>query len=241
MDCENIVEKIKPSIALVLAYKGKEMQGKGSGFVFSKKGLLVTCNHVVPEKDLSVFLKFPNITELFPAKVVIRDEEHDIALLKFENDTLEPLKKCDEEKIKEGMAVIFSGYPLSLFSLTTHQGILSAIIEDATGVKTYLIDGTVNSGNSGCPLMNKDGEVIGIVNAKRRERTDLLDKVEKMTIGAVSLHGVDLVEIYQAVIKNVQLGIGYAIPCSYIPEHVDKPKTDTHDNETVQGDNQPKK
>lgn len=103
-------------------------------------------------------------------------------------------------------------------------------------MKTYLIDGTVNSGNSGCPLMNKDGEVIGIVNAKRRERNDLLDKVENMMIGAVSLHGVDLVEIYQAVIKNVQLGIGYAIPCSYIPGHVDNQKKDTGDDDTVPGD-----
>src|SRR5580698_7462931 len=224
MDCEKIVEQIRPSIALVFTYKGKEVHGKGSGFVFSKKGLLVTCNHVVPDKDLTVYLKFPSIDEVLPAKVVIRDEEHDIALLKFDNNFLTPLKRCDEGKIKEGMEVIFSGYPLSLFSLTTHQGILSAIIEDATGVKTYLIDGTVNAGNSGCPLMNKDGEVVGIVNAKRRERTDLLDKVENMTVGAVSLHGIDLVEIYQAVIKNVQLGIGYAIPCSYVPEHLEKQK-----------------
>lgn len=115
MDCENIVGKIRPRIALVLAYKGTEIQGKGSGFVFSKKGLLVTCNHVVPQKDLNILLKFPGIPELLAAKVVIRDEEHDIALLKFEDDTLEPLNKCDENKIKEGMAVIFSGYPLSLF------------------------------------------------------------------------------------------------------------------------------
>jgi S1-C subfamily serine protease len=240
MDCEKIVEKTRSSIALVFTYKGSDLHSKGSGFVFSKKGLLVTCNHVVSEKDAKVYLKFPGLAEVIAAKVVIRDEEHDIALLKFENDALVPLKRCDEGKIKEGMEVIFSGYPFSLSSLTTHQGILSAIIEDATGVKTYLIDGTVNSGNSGCPLMNKDGEIIGVVNAKRRERTDLLDKVENMAMGAVSLHGVDLVEIYQAVIKNVQLGIGYAIPCSYVPEHVDRQKADAHDSETDPGDNKPK-
>jgi S1-C subfamily serine protease len=84
--------------------------------------------------------------------------------------------------------------------------------------------------------MNEDGEVIGIVNAKRREKNDLLDRVEKMTIGAISLHGVDLVEIYQAVIKNVQLGIGYAIPCSYIPEIVDTKKEEINNNETVKTD-----
>jgi S1-C subfamily serine protease len=240
MDCAATVERTRPSIALIFTFKGDTPHGKGSGFVFSKKGLLVTCNHVVSERDLKIYLRFPGLPEILTAKVVIRDEEHDIALLKFDNDTLTPLKRCDEGKIKEGMEVIFAGYPLSLSSLTTHQGILSAIMEDATGVKTYLIDGTVNSGNSGCPLMNKDGEVVGVVNAKRRESTDLLDKVENMTIGAVSLHGVDLVEIYQAVIRNVQLGIGYAIPCSYVPEHVDKPKADAPDDETDPGDKKPK-
>jgi len=227
MECEKVVNTVKPSIALVLVYKNQEIVSKGSGFIFMKKGLLVTCNHVVPEKEASIFLKFPTIDELIPAKVSIRDEEHDIALLKFENDALNPLERCEESQIKEGMSVTFSGYPLSLFFLTTHQGVLSAVMKDATGVTTYLIDGTVNSGNSGCPLMNKDGEVIGIVNAKRREKNDLLDKVENMKIGAVSLHGIDIVEIYQAVIKNVQLGIGYAISCSYIPGSSDLQKSDT--------------
>jgi hypothetical protein len=73
--------------------------------------------------------------------------------------------------------------------------------------------------------MNSDGELIGVVNAKRRERSDLLSKVESMAMGAVSLHGIDLVEIYQALISNVQLGIGYAVPASYIPEHKEGSKT----------------
>lgn len=128
------------------------------------------------------------------------------------------------QQIRPGMPVLFSGYPLSLDALTTHQGILSAITTDAVGVTTYLIDGTVNAGNSGCPLMNAQGEILGVVNAKRRERSDLLNKVEAMSLGAISLHGIDLVEIYQALISNVQLGIGYAIPASYIPQHSEMPK-----------------
>lgn len=235
MDCSNTVKKTRPSIALVLAYKAKNLASKGSGFVFSSKDLLVTCNHVVEDRDLDVFLKFPDQTDLLKAKVVIRDEEHDIALLKFEGGKSEPLQRCEEKNIKEGMGVIFSGYPLSLFSLTTHQGILSCITEDATGIKTYLIDGTVNSGNSGCPLMNENGEVIGIVNAKRREKNELLDKVEQMVIGAVSLHGIDLVEIYQAIIKNVQLGMGYAIPCSYIPDRTEEQDKKQVEKSTVKG------
>ena len=121
--------------------------------------------------------------------------------------------------VQEGTEILFAGYPLSLQDLTTHQGIISAITKDLSGITTYLIDGTVNAGNSGCPLMDLGGNVLGVVNAKRREQSNLLSKVESMKTGALSLHGVDLVEIYGAIISNLQLGIGYAIPAKYIPDH----------------------
>lgn len=218
MDCSGIIGKIKPSIGIVLSVRGDKVLNKGSGFVFSKNGILVTCNHVVKEQDSNFFIKFPD-SEVIDAKVVIRDEEHDLALLQFNDETRQPLPMAEANIVKEGMPVVFSGYPLTLSDLTTHQGILSAIIEDATGITIYLIDGTVNSGNSGCPLMTQEGKVIGVVNAKRREQSDLLRDVEEMQTGAISLYGVDLVKIYQALIENVQLGIGYAIPASYIPKH----------------------
>jgi len=241
----DVVEKIKSSISLIIAVNA---QGKafstGTGFVFSKKGILVTCNHVIKEAA-SLFLRFPNTEQIIAAKAVVRDEEHDLALLKFDDQSREPLSISDANVIKEGMRVLFAGYPLSMQDLTTHQGILSAITKDVTGATTYLIDGTVNSGNSGCPLMDEKGFVIGVVNAKRRERSDLLNKVEDMSLGAVSLHGVDLVEIYQALINNVQLGIGYAVPASYIPEHkeiktVDVQKTPDAILKSVQKVNQRK-
>lgn len=218
MDCPIVIEKIKSSIAMIFVVKENEIISKGSGFVFFKKGILVTCNHVVVNGDANILIKFFDNEEPIESKIIIRDEEHDIALLKFNDMSREPLKQEELEVIKEGIPVIFAGYPLSLESLTTHQGILSAIIKDATGFTNYMIDGTVNAGNSGCPLMSENGKVIGIVNAKRRERSDLLRKIEKQETGAISLHGIDLVETLQAVISNVQLGIGYAIPCGYIPQ-----------------------
>lgn len=211
-DFSKIVEKIKPSIALIITDSGT-----GSGFVFWKKNMLVTCNHVV-KGATAVLLKFPS-GEFIPAKVVVQDEEHDIALLRFTDESKPPLLKGDLENVKEGMGVIFAGYPLSLQDLTTHQGIVSAITKDATGITTYLIDGTVNPGNSGCPLMDEDGRVIGVVNATQRQHMDVITKVRDMAQGAVSLYGVDLVQMYQAMIANVQLGIGYAVPANYIPEH----------------------
>lgn len=219
MDYSDIVKKIKPSIALILTLDEKNRPcGTGSGFVFGKKGILVTCNHVIKDAFTTI-IKFPDTPGFMAVKTVLKDEEHDLALLKFDDDKREPLELQDVSVVEEGMQVLFSGYPLSVQHLTTHQGILSAIAQDAVGTTTYLIDGTVNSGNSGCPLMTEDGKVIGVVNAKRQENAVLLEKVQNMQLGAVALHGVDLVAIYQALISNVQLGIGYAVPASYIPEH----------------------
>jgi len=231
MDYSEVILKIKNSIAVVIDVNptNPSLSGKGSGFIFQKKGILVTCNHVISSG--SAKLKFPDSkpNEYIDAAVVLRDVEHDLALLKFDDTKREPLKIGDINFIKEGMPVIFSGYPFSLTNLTTHHGILSAIITDPSGIINYLIDGSVNSGNSGCPLMTENGEVIGIVNATRREYVEVLNKVENMKHGAISLYHLDLVRIFKALSGNLQLGIGYAIPCSYIPEHHE---LDVEDNDT---------
>lgn len=218
MDCSRVIARVRESIALVVTLnRGGEFIGTGSGFIFQKKSLLITCNHVIKDAS-SIMLKFGD-SEYITAKVVIRDDEHDLAIIKFEGGDRKPLPLGNLEKIKEGMEVIFSGYPFSSSDLTTHQGILSAITKDATGITSFLIDGTVNSGNSGCPLMEPSGGVIGIVDASRRVRNDLLQKVEKMYTGALSIQGLDLAEIYQALTSNIQLGIGHSVPALYIPEY----------------------
>ena len=226
MDFSAVVENTRKRIALIFVFKDEAIISQGSGFVFLKNGILVTCNHVIKDAHDDILIRFPDMKEgkFIKAEVVIQDKEHDLALLKFkedkDNSDRSPLIKGEEKDIKEGIPVLFSGYPLNISSLTTHQGILSSITKDATGVITYLIDGTVNPGNSGCPLLNKEGGVIGVINATRREEDTLITRVEEMGIGAISLHGIDMVSIYQALIKNLQLGMGYAVPCSYIPTHV---------------------
>lgn len=219
MDYSKIIDKIKRSIAIVYLIKDGKVINKGTGFVFFRKDVLVTCNHVISKQESEILIQFSD-SDFITAKVMIRDEEHDLALLKFEDGSRKPLELSKQDTIKEGMPVIFSGYPLSLDDLTTHQGILSAISKDVTGIVTYLIDGTVNSGNSGCPLMSEKGKVIGVVNAKRMEHSNLLIQLGDKPLGAVSLQGMDLTELLKAITNNVQLGIGYAIPCSYIPKPV---------------------
>ena len=228
MNYTSTIRKIAPGILKVFRLDAAgDVTGTGSGFLYAKKGILVTCNHVV-ERAHSVAVKFSDDDEktFHPAKLVLADPEHDLALLKVDTDR-EPLAQIGRkaiENIQPGMQVLFAGYPFSLLTLTTHRGILSAKTIDVVGATTFLIDGTVNAGNSGCPLMTTKGEVIGVVNAKRREHSELLNQVEGLTAGAIALHGIDLVKIYQALISNTQLGIGYAVPASYIPQHQEMSK-----------------
>jgi S1-C subfamily serine protease len=217
-DYSPIIDQIRQSIAFIFAQGEDGVFGQGTGFVYWKKGILVTCNHVIKDAK-SILIRFPDtpLQTFINAEVIITDPEHDLALLKFDDTKKKPLEQGNEKEVKEGIPVLIAGYPLNISSLTAHQGILSGITKDATGTTVFLIDGTVNSGNSGGPLMNQKGEVIGVVNAKRREQSDLLEKVEILKLGALSLHGIDLVELHQALIRNLQLGIGYAVPCNYIP------------------------
>jgi len=217
MTIQEIIHLVKPSIALVASLDSKrELLGSGSGFIFGTKNILVTCAHVVKDAA-TIALKFPDSSPI-DSKLVLRDDEHDLALLKFDDDKRDPIGLGSEEVI-EGMPILFSGFPFRSENLTTHQGIISSITTDITGIISYIIDGTVNSGNSGCPLLNMDGKVIGVINAMRRYQNAFLERVESMPIGALSLHGIDIVMIYQALTNNIQLGIGYAVPARYIPEH----------------------
>jgi serine protease Do len=226
-DCIKTIDKIKPSIALVSVLERGSFVAQGSGFVFSENRL-VTCYHVVSDfvkgNANKILLTFANSLSTgglpIEATVDIIHESNDIAVLKFNDKSRLPIPTFNGE-IKEGLSVIFSGFPLGLRALTTHQGIISSITIDSAGAKRYLIDGTVNTGNSGCPLMTIDGELIGIINATQREDRDLLNQVAELSEDEnhLVLYGIDLIKVYQAIIKNLQLGIGYAVPCSYIPRN----------------------
>lgn len=224
MDLPKVIADIRESLPLILVADSKNnVIGKGSGFIYQQPNLVVTCAHVVSDVEGgTVNLQFPDSPDTFlTAKVVITDHEHDIALLKFSPDKKRKPLVASPSESAEGMQVVFSGYPFDLMSLTTHQGIISSIVVDPTGMKSYLIDGTVNPGNSGGPLMNSSGQVLGVINATRRNKAPLLGRVQSMPIGALSLHGIDVVELYSALVENLQLGVGYAVPSSYIPTYAD--------------------
>jgi putative serine protease PepD len=140
----------------------------GSGFVIDDEGHLLTNNHVVEGAD-KISVKIGSSDHSYPAKVVGADPSTDVALLKvdIDADKLHPLVLGDSSKLEVGDPVVAIGNPFGLDSTVT-SGIVSALqrqIEAPAGFSiSHVIqtDAAINPGNSGGPLIDADGEVIGI-------------------------------------------------------------------------------
>ena len=135
----------------------------GSGFIISPDGYIVTNAHVV-EDMTSIVVGLSDRTEL-PAQVIGKDRRSDIALLKVKTAaTLPAVKIGDARKLKVGQWVLAIGSPFG-FERSATQGIVSALARSLPSdnyVPFIQTDAAVNPGNSGGPLFNLDGEVIGV-------------------------------------------------------------------------------
>ena len=135
-------------------------RGVGSGFVISADGYILTNAHVVEGAD-EVYVTLTDKRE-YKAKIIGSDKRSDVALVKIEGSNLPRLTFGDSNKLRVGEWVIAIGSPFGLDNTVT-AGIISAKARD-TGDYLPLIqtDVAVNPGNSGGPLINMRGEVIGI-------------------------------------------------------------------------------
>jgi putative serine protease PepD len=142
----------------------------GSGFVLTAQGYVLTNDHVLAEvPDTSVSVTLADQTVL-PAKVVGRDPESDLAVLKVDRTDLTPVEFGDSDQVRVGDDVLAIGTPLAL-SGTVTRGIVSALdrpiaTQDTDGQARYYAaiqtDAAVNRGNSGGPLFDAQGRVIGV-------------------------------------------------------------------------------
>ena len=146
----------------------RPITGLGSGFIISKDGIIVTNNHVIEGADeITVILS--NQKE-FTAELLGRDPKADLAVLKIDPGTtiLTAVEWGDSESMRVGDWSIAIGNPLNLGGTVT-AGIISAISRDLRGSSPYVkflqTDASINRGNSGGPLFNIDGKVIGINTA----------------------------------------------------------------------------
>lgn len=135
-------------------------RGVGSGFIISNDGYILTNNHVVADSN-GIFVTLSNGKE-YPAKIIGTDERTDVALIKIEAKDLKPMTIGDSAKLKKGQWVLAIGSPFGLESTVT-SGIVSAINRDTGDYLPFIqTDVAVNPGNSGGPLINLNGEVVGV-------------------------------------------------------------------------------
>ena len=173
-----LIERVKGSVVLIL-----HDDGAGSGFVIHEDGYILTNEHVIKGSNRTNVLIDGKSHQ---AEVIAEDAYLDIALLKIDpSGKLQPLTFADEAYVGEEVIVI--GYPLSLKSqITATKGIVSGFpLRD--GVKVMQVDAATNPGNSGGPIVNLRGEVVGVTKSKDRS---VLDDVEFYAAGigyAVSL------------------------------------------------------
>jgi serine protease Do len=145
--------------------RGPEGVGLGSGFVLESDGYIVTNNHVV-EDAAEVKVRMADERE-FDAEVVGTDPQTDLALIKIDADDLPHLALGDSSALRVGDDVIAVGNPFGLGGTVT-RGIVSALARDINAgpyVDFIQTDAAINRGNSGGPLLNLDGEVIGVNSA----------------------------------------------------------------------------
>jgi S1-C subfamily serine protease len=170
----SVYKRVLPSVVNITSrqvvfnffYGAVPQEGQGSGFVLDRSGHVLTNFHVVEGANRGIDVQLSNKRH-YTAKLIGKDQVHDLALLQIDAKDLEPVTLADSSELAVGQKVYAIGNPFGLGGTMT-RGIISSIrtigggqsgshIEDA--IQT---DAAINPGNSGGPLLNSRGEVIGI-------------------------------------------------------------------------------
>ncbi len=174
------VDKVYDSVVIVKTYNKKNLYASGSGFVYrndNKKSYIITNHHVIADGD-NYKVTYSDGEEV-TAKLIGSDEFADIAVLEVDTkEGIEPVEIGKTDELRVGDTTFTVGAPLDFaYSWTVTRGIISGkerLVEvsltsstDADYIMNVLqTDAAVNSGNSGGPLCNSNGEVIGVISAK---------------------------------------------------------------------------
>ena len=149
-------------------------EGNGSGLIIDGEGYVVTSYHVIEDAN-EISIQMPsNDAKDLKAKVVIKDKENDLAILKIVDSAYQPLESIKysiaTENADVGTDVFTLGYPMALAKMGTEVKFTEGSISSKTGyeddVSNYQISVPVQPGNSGGPLFDYDGNLVGIINAK---------------------------------------------------------------------------
>jgi serine protease Do len=161
---------VRALVAVYARYEGLEGYGQsvGSGFLITADGYIVTNYHVVEESTRVSATTYDG--KNYAAQVIGYDASNDVALLKIDGKDLPFVLMGSSDKAKVGDQVAVIGNPLGDLTATLTVGYISArdriINSDGSSINMLQTDAAINSGNSGGPMFNMYGEVIGIITAK---------------------------------------------------------------------------
>lgn len=184
-DTINVVKKVSPSVVMITTstvvedfdfFTGPEIrniQGLGSGVIYRKDGYLLTNNHVISglrgAGAADQILVVLGDGKSYPAKVVGADPQTDMAVLKIDHNNLPVPQWANSDKVQEGQAAIAIGNPLAEnLKNTVTVGVVSAkgrmvkVNNDLVLRNMIQTDASINAGNSGGPLLDSKGNIIGI-------------------------------------------------------------------------------
>ena len=152
---------------------GQQQIVSGSGFIISSDGYILTNFHVVADAlamDMPIMVYLSDGSR-FQAEFIGHDPQSDVALIKIDAVGLTPVSFADSDALRVGQRVYAVGNPFGEFAYTMTDGIVSALdrdvrLENNRTINMFQISAAVNAGNSGGPVYDTNGDVIGIVTAK---------------------------------------------------------------------------
>ena len=177
--------KVEYNVNSMISMFGRQSQtstatASGSGIIISEDGYILTNNHIVSTSSSESYYEVSEATKVtvtlfndeaeYEAKIIGKDEQSDLAVIKIDKTGLPKAEFADSDNIKVGEFAMAVGNPLGMQSSIT-CGVISAVnreVTDSDGKKFTLIqtDAAINSGNSGGALVNSEGKVVGINTLK---------------------------------------------------------------------------
>ena len=167
---EKLVEMVMPTIVAIRA-ETPDGVSAGTGFIVESSGVIVTNLHVI-EGARRVVVKLHSGEQYSKVMVASYDEGRDLAVIQIPGVDLPSLNLGNSDDVKVGATAYAIGNPLGLEESVT-KGIVSSVRVGDDGTKIIQTNTAVSPGNSGGPLVNEEGEVIGIVTFKRRRGENL--------------------------------------------------------------------